>query len=569
MKFFKRFLPAFLLFMAVFVGTGADAEASASDENISVIVPVTVGITFNADGSTTSTTFNVFNRSSVGIEITAVNATELNDWKLVSSDTAIGLDSKQLSFELEGTEILPGENEMSLLVKEMGLHNFHTDIKRGVWTYSFDYEEAFMLEFQYEIAKEKHTLTLDGGDYAEDSTLQVKEGATITLPELMHDTYEFMGWADSSGKRYTDTFTMPNEETTLIALWNLSTYALITEGDYALTFVQSKREIKVGEEYNGKTIVAVYTDFIDTDFESYQDVPWYEYCKDIESVIFEDPVFPRSTAYWFYELRRCMYYDVTNLYTFRVTDMRFMYCYAGSGRDDMGFVITGMENWDTSQVTTMWSMFEYSGWEAPTYNIGNIGLWDVSNVWDMQSMFSSAAMKATDVYIGDLGMWDTGSLENIMGMFFDMGCSAKSINIGNIGTWDISKVDDLTDVFRNMGANADSVYVGDSGQYFDCSSLAYYTWKAAGVNISYNGSTTAAAEAQGLEEAGRTVAFEDMEPGDLIFWSFCSNGRYKNISHVGIYVGNGKVVEACDESVGVIFRDVTSAGSIVTICRPQ
>lgn len=109
----------------------------------------------------------------------------------------------------------------------------------------------------------------------------------------------------------------------------------------------------------------------------------------------------------------------------------------------------------------------------------------------------------------------------------------------------------------------------DSGQYFDCSSLAYYTWKAAGVNISYNGSATAAAEAQGLEEAGRTVAYENMEPGDLIFWSFCSNGRYKNISHVGIYVGNGKVVEACDESVGVIFRDVSSAGSIVTICRPQ
>lgn len=109
----------------------------------------------------------------------------------------------------------------------------------------------------------------------------------------------------------------------------------------------------------------------------------------------------------------------------------------------------------------------------------------------------------------------------------------------------------------------------DSGNYFDCSSLAYYSWKAAGVNISYNGSTTAAAEAQGLEEAGRTVVFEEMEPGDLIFWSFCSNGRYKNISHVGIYVGNGKVVEAYDVGVGVIYGDISSVNSIVTICRPE
>lgn len=108
----------------------------------------------------------------------------------------------------------------------------------------------------------------------------------------------------------------------------------------------------------------------------------------------------------------------------------------------------------------------------------------------------------------------------------------------------------------------------DSGNYFDCSSLVFYAWKEAGVNISHNGSNTAASEARGLEEAGKIVAFEEMQPGDLIFWSYCSNGRYKNISHVGMYVGNGKVVEAYSESVGVIYGDVTGKNNIVTICRP-
>ena len=107
----------------------------------------------------------------------------------------------------------------------------------------------------------------------------------------------------------------------------------------------------------------------------------------------------------------------------------------------------------------------------------------------------------------------------------------------------------------------------DSGNYYDCSSLAYYSWKDAGVDISYGGATTAAAEAQGLDEAGKTVAFDELQPGDLIFYSFTSNGRYKNISHVAVYVGNGKVVEALNESLGVVYRDVASTGKIVVIGR--
>lgn len=47
-----------------------------------------------------------------------------------------------------------------------------------------------------------------------------------------------------------------------------------------------------------------------------------------------------------------------------------------------------------------------------------------------------------------------------------------------------------------------------------------------------------------------------------------SNGRYKNISHVAVYVGNGKVVEALNESLGVVYRDVASTGKIVVIGRP-
>jgi cell wall-associated NlpC family hydrolase len=108
----------------------------------------------------------------------------------------------------------------------------------------------------------------------------------------------------------------------------------------------------------------------------------------------------------------------------------------------------------------------------------------------------------------------------------------------------------------------------DSGNYYDCSSLAYYSWQSAGKSIAYGGATTAAAEAEGLESAGQTVSYDEIQPGDLIFYSFTNNGRYKNISHVAVYVGNGKVVEALNVSSGVVYRDVSRVGSIVLIGRP-
>lgn len=105
----------------------------------------------------------------------------------------------------------------------------------------------------------------------------------------------------------------------------------------------------------------------------------------------------------------------------------------------------------------------------------------------------------------------------------------------------------------------------NSGKAFDCSSLAFYGWKSAGVDILFNGSTTAAAEAEGLKD--KTVKEKDIQPGDLIFYNYTTNGRYKNISHVGIYVGNGKMVEAVDEAHGVCLGNYHNGG-LVMICRP-
>lgn len=97
----------------------------------------------------------------------------------------------------------------------------------------------------------------------------------------------------------------------------------------------------------------------------------------------------------------------------------------------------------------------------------------------------------------------------------------------------------------------------DSGSYYDCSSFVYYCYKSAGISIVYGGANTAAAEAQYCVSNGRVVAVEELQPGDLLFYSYITNGRYKNISHVEMYLGNGLIID-CTETPGVAVRQFTT-----------
>ena len=112
-----------------------------------------------------------------------------------------------------------------------------------------------------------------------------------------------------------------------------------------------------------------------------------------------------------------------------------------------------------------------------------------------------------------------------------------------------------------------------SGNYYDCSSLAYYAWEDAGEDISYgtNYPPTAAEGARTLESKGKALSTTDissLQPGDLIYYGGSANGRYKGIHHVAIYVGNGKTVEALNTKYGVVYQNVRTKDAIM-VCRPN
>ena len=67
--------------------------------------------------------------------------------------------------------------------------------------------------------------------------------------------------------------------------------------------------------------------------------------------------------------------------------------------------------------------------------------------------------------------------------------------------------------------------------YWDCSGLTMRAFATAGVSLPHS-----AAAQMGY---GRQIAYDKLKPGDLVFF-----GRRRYVSHVGSYLGNGRMVDA-------------------------
>lgn len=87
----------------------------------------------------------------------------------------------------------------------------------------------------------------------------------------------------------------------------------------------------------------------------------------------------------------------------------------------------------------------------------------------------------------------------------------------------------------------------------DCSGLVQQLYRRMGINVPR---TT-------YEQAkhGKRVSVNQIRPGDLVF--------YRGLDHVGIYVGNGKIVHAANRKLGVITSGLNNSnGAPSLVLRP-
>lgn len=107
----------------------------------------------------------------------------------------------------------------------------------------------------------------------------------------------------------------------------------------------------------------------------------------------------------------------------------------------------------------------------------------------------------------------------------------------------------------------------NDGYHFDCSSLVYYAYKQIGIDVGHGYAPTAADMARIMDNAKKSVPASNLQPGDIVFYSHEYNGRYKNITHVGIYIGNGMMIDARGKKYGVVLRQMPTK-NIVDVARP-
>ncbi|WP_371645533.1 C40 family peptidase [Streptomyces mirabilis] len=90
---------------------------------------------------------------------------------------------------------------------------------------------------------------------------------------------------------------------------------------------------------------------------------------------------------------------------------------------------------------------------------------------------------------------------------------------------------------------------------YDCSGLTQAAWKAAGVDLPR---TT-----WDQVNVGTTVPLSDIKPGDLVFF-------YDDISHVGLYVGNGMMIHAPKPGAYVREESIFYGGESIihSVVRP-
>lgn len=100
--------------------------------------------------------------------------------------------------------------------------------------------------------------------------------------------------------------------------------------------------------------------------------------------------------------------------------------------------------------------------------------------------------------------------------------------------------------------------------YYDCSSLVQRCYAEFGINLP----SVASTQGQYIVEHGLEVTEDMLEPGDLIFYSYENNGEFRNISHVAIYIGNGRMVHAANTARGVV-NDPFNPSNIGLYGRPS
>lgn len=126
--------------------------------------------------------------------------------------------------------------------------------------------------------------------------------------------------------------------------------------------------------------------------------------------------------------------------------------------------------------------------------------------------------------------------------------SRKVVALHVVGaSWGATRAKVVSEAKRFLGLQY--LWAGMSGFGYDCSGFTYSVYQAFGITLSRD------ADQQAVH--GTPVALRSLLPGDLVFFRDSPAGP---ITHVGMYVGNGNMIDAPHTGAAVRIEPVSSFG---------
>jgi peptidoglycan DL-endopeptidase CwlO len=135
-----------------------------------------------------------------------------------------------------------------------------------------------------------------------------------------------------------------------------------------------------------------------------------------------------------------------------------------------------------------------------------------------------------------------------------LGCSSSTTNTSSNGwaqrAWPEMSPEPRTNAaigFAQAQVGKRYCWGGTGPNCFDCSGLVQAAWRSGGVNLP----RTSSAQGKALVE----VRFDQIRPGDILWWPH----------HVGLYVGNGEMIDAYHSRAGVVRRRVAVPDRVLRV----
>ncbi|MCP1356141.1 C40 family peptidase [Aneurinibacillus migulanus] len=149
----------------------------------------------------------------------------------------------------------------------------------------------------------------------------------------------------------------------------------------------------------------------------------------------------------------------------------------------------------------------------------------------------TAGFMAAGILLGGMAVPGSASAASVSAK------AGSSVNIKN----ESQVINNIIKTGKSLMGKAKYNHKYTAGKYMDCSGFTYYIFQKNGINLHTRWD-------DGQAKYGSYVPKSQLKKGDLVFFS--TNKNKKGVTHVGVYLGGGKLLDMANSKRNVAISDL-------------